>query len=1033
LNLSATFIHRPIASFLLAIAIILLGVLAYFKMPVASLPQADIPTIVVRANLPGASPESMAATVATPLERAMVGVAGVKAIDSSSNQGATQVILHFALDTDINEAAREVQAAINTAIPQLPSGMPSPPQYYKVNPSQQPIFYLAFSSDNLSPSRLYEIATNKILPHLAQIQGVGEVEINGASMPAVRVVVNSKALMNQSVSLEQVRLAIANSNRIQPVGILEHDALRWQVQLAAHSLNAAQFANIIVHRNGNQLVRLKDVAEVSDSVENRYVSGFHNGKPAVIMMISRQPNANTVATIDHIKAKLPFLQALIPADSKLTIVMDSSDVIRSGLNEARDTLLFSIVLVVLIICLLLGRLRSAIMPTVAMIVTLIGVFSVIYLAGFSLNNLSIMALIVAIGLVIDDAIVVLENIERHIEAGLNPLQATLKGTQEVGLTLIAMNLTLIVIFVAILFTGGVIERLFREFSLTLVFTIILSVIVALTLIPGLSVKIFKPLHSEKPSKLYRFSQSLVQQLLRIYHQSLIWSLKHGYVIIALWLGAIGTSYYLYTSLPQIMIPEQDTGRLSAFIRGDDGFSYQVMQPKIKAFSDHILADPAVENVIGTSGTMGTTNAGLLINLKPKNERGGLSSKQISERLKREAPWQSGAVFSARVDQDLQLDNPFSSDNANEYMLLLQADNVSDLRKWAPIVAAEMEKLPELEEVETIGDEGAQHLTLDIDREAAKRLGVEMRDIASVLNNSFSQRQVSTIFQEQNQFHVVMEVDKRFTEHPESLAQVQVLSQQGQHVPLTNFATWHYGIANDRVQRRNQFAAMGIGYVVKTGYSYEQADQAIRGVLAQVMLPQDIFVMTDRDVEEENLQSGLSMPWIVFTVVVLMYIVLGISYENLAHPLTILSTIPAVAVGALMTLWLISMPFSLIAMLGMFLLIGIVVKNAILLIDFALKQQKLGATPFDAIVTAAQLRFRPILMTNFAALIGAIPLAMGIGEGSEIRQPLGIAIVGGLALGQFLTLFTTPVIFLYIELLSRWIKSKLNRSHVVKPL
>ena len=585
-----------------------------------------------------------------------------------------------------------------------------------------------------------------------------------------------------------------------------------------------------------------------------------------------------------------------------------------------------------------------------------------------------------------------------------------------------MNLALIVIFISVLFMGGVIERLFREFSLTLVFIVILSVFVSLILTPSLSARCLKPLNSQNHQVLYMYSQRMMQYLTQHYLHSLKWIMRHAYLAILLWLGAIAGSIYLYQSLPKKILPEQDTGRIETFIRGDDGFSFQIMQPKILTFSQSLLKDPAIKDVIGTSGGAGgTTNSFFMVSLKPKAERDGQTTHEIAERIRQNAPWLAGAIFSARVQQDLDLEDLFATSGGQDYLLLLQSDDVALLRKWAPKVAEAMQKLPELDEVETLGDEGAQHVTLDIHREAARRLGIDIESISSVLNNSFSQRQISTIYDQTNQFHVVMEIDKRFTENPESLANIKVPNQNGEYVPLTNFATWSYGITNDRVHRRNQYAAMGIGYVLKQGYTAEQAETAIRGVLPQVMLPHQIFVATDQDVEAESLQPGLSTPMLLLAVIMLIYIVLGVTYESMLHPLTILSTVPAVALGGLLTLWLFNFEFSLIALLGMFLLIGIVVKNAILLIDFTLQQRRLGKTAFESILSAAALRFRPILMTNTAALLGAIPLALSTTEGSELRQPLGIVIMGGLALGQLLTLYTTPVMYLLLEKLAQMCK------------
>lgn len=1026
MNIAETFIRRPVGSFLMAVALLLLGILAYRLTPIAPLPAVDIPTIVVNANLPGASPESMSATVATPLERAMNGISGVKAINASSSQGSSQIELNFELDRNIHDAAREVQAAINAASAQLPAGMPEPPSYRKVNPSQAPIMIMALSSKNLSASQLYDAASNLLSQRISQIEGVGTVDVGGASMPAIRVIINPQALAHQGVSLEQVRQAIVSSNSIRPLGVVEQAAYRWQINLNAGLQTAADFSNVIVQQTPGSIIRLKDVAEVRDSVENRYSAGFHNNEPAVVVRVRRQPNANIAATVDAINRQMPYLQALMPADSTLSVVMDRSRGIRAALYESQVTLMIAALLVVLVICLFLGRLRSAVIPAVVIPVSIIGAFSFIYLFGFSLNNLSVMALIIATGLVVDDAIVVLENIERHIEAGLKPLQAALQGAKEVGFTLIAMNVALMVVFISILFMGGVIERLFREFSLTLVMVMALSLLLSLTLTPSLCAYCLKSSQyyhdKDRQSWLSRTSQSIQQGLSGIYARTLGWTLKHGYVVVILWFAVIAGSVYLYKTMPHGVLPEQDTGRLEGFVRGDDGFSFQIMQPKIEAYRQYLLQDPAVQDLIATAGgDEGTTNADISITLKPMAERQA-SAQEIANRLRANAPHIPGGVLMTDTQQDIYLQNPFAGSN-NEYRLLLQADELPILRKWAPIVAKGMEGLPQLTEVETIGDEGAQQVVLQIDREAAQRLGVSMQAIASVLNNSFSQRQVSTIYQQNNQYRVVMEVDTRFTEQPSSLANVQVMTSSGQRVPLSSFATWRYGIVNDRVHRRNQYAALGIEYALAPGYSAAQAEQAIRNMLPGLMLPSEVFVATDRDIEKENLQSSVSTPLLLLGVMLVVYLVLGVLYESLIHPLTILSTLPSAMGGALLALWMTKTEFSLIALLGLFLLIGIVMKNAIMMVDFAIAAQRQTLSAHAAILQAAQLRLRPILMTNIATFLGAIPLAIGFGEGAEFRQSLGISIAGGVLLSQFLTLYTTPVIYLYFERLQHWLKRK----------
>lgn len=1026
MNIAEPFIKRPVAASLLAVAIVLLGLLSWRLLPVAPLPQVDFPAIQVYASLPGASPESMASTVATPLERALGSIPGVTAINSNSTQGFTNIWVEFTLDRNLDSAARDVQAALNAARGQLPAGMPGNPGYRKISPSQAPIMALALSSPNLAPSALYDAASTVLAQKLAQIKGVGQVGIDGASLPAVRIQLNPNALANYGIALDEVRNAISTANVLRPLGLLEEDDTRWQVRTNESLRSAADYKNLVIRYGDSGPVRLQDVATVNDSVENRYTDGFHNRSSAVTLTVSRQTGANIVETIDAINAQLPALRALMPGDTQLKVVMDRSPGIRATLKEAEVTLVLAVLLVVAVVWVFLGSARSALIPSLAIPVAIIGAFVVMYLYGFSLNNLSLMALIVAAGLVVDDAIVVLENIKRHIERGLPPMEAAILGAREVGFTLLAMNITLVVIFVSILLMGGVVEKLFREFSITLAAAMLISLLVSLSLTPALCAQLLKkaPKKSERPGTFDEIKQG--------YGIALSWALRHSRIVMLLLAAVIGVNIYLYVAIPKTMLPEQDTGQMTAWVRGDDGFSFQLMQPKIQEFRKVLLTDPAVEDVFGASGGgNGVSNAWMRISLKPMAER-GVSVHEVVDRIRRQIPSIPGAMMMIGPDQDIRLSSPFSR---SEQELLLLSDDLKLMSKWAAKITTAMENMPEVTEVDGVKEEGTQQVVLTIDRETAQRLGVDMATVATLLNNSFSQRQVSTMYDRMNQYRVVMELEPGYTATPAVLEQLQVITRSGERVPLSTFSSFDYGLAEDRVRHTNQFASESIGYGVAEGFTEEQARIAIEQKIGELMVPKDVYLATagtSRPGWGPSTPGMAQEPAVLIACVLLaVYLILGILYESTIHPLTILSTLPSAGIGALLALRLSDTPFSLIAMLGLFLLIGIVMKNAILMIDFALElERKEGLSSRDSIFQAAMMRLRPIMMTNLAGLLGALPLILGSNEGSELRTPLGITIIGGLAVSQLLTLFTTPVVYLYMEKLRNW---GLHRKTLVSPL
>jgi len=1051
MNLSAPFIDRPVATTLLTLGVALAGIMAFQLLPVSPLPQVDYPTISVQASLPGASPETMAATVATPLERALGRIAGVTEMTSSSSLGSTRVVLQFDLGRDIDGAAREVQAAINGARTLLPTGLPGNPTYRKVNPADAPIMILSLTSASMTQGRMYDAAATILAQKFAQVKGIGQVTVGGSALPAVRVELNPNALNKYGIGFEEVRAAIAATNANRPKGTVEDGERQWQIYANDQAKTAAEYLPLIVAYRNGAAVHLADVGEVLDSVQDLRNAGSANGKPSVLVILYRQPNANIIETVDRIRDVLPLMRASIPGAIDLEVALDRTPTIRASLREVERTLLISTALVILVVFLFLRDTRAALIASVAVPISLLGTFGVMYLLGYSLNNLSLMALTIATGFVVDDAIVVLENVRRHIERGMKPIQAALLGAREVGFTVLSMSVSLIAVFIPILLMGGIVGRLFREFAVTLSVAILVSLLVSLTTTPMMCARLLRQrndntlrerndntlrrrsdntLHERndktprqrngmaperQPGRVGRAVENAYAAVLRGYERSLGWALHHGPLMMVLLAATVCLNVYLYVVIPKGFFPQQDTGRLIGNIQADQSISFQAMRVKLATFVDIVRADPAVENVVAFTG--GGRNSGFMfVTLKPLGER-NLSADRVVARLRGALAREPGASLFLTPVQDIRIGARQS--NA-QYQFTVQADELAELRAWEPRLRRALSELPALVDVNTDQQERGLQTSLAIDRDAAARLGITTRMIDATLNDAFGQRLVSTIYNPLNQYRVVMEAAPQYWQSPESLKLIHVIAADGSAVPLSAFST--YGPTNTAVSvsHQGQFAASTISFNLSPGVSLSQATDAIRDTMDRIGVPTSVhgtFQGTARAFQA-SLQS---QPWLILTALLAVYIVLGVLYESFVHPLTILSTLPSAGVGALLALLAFGAEFSIIAFIGVILLIGIVKKNAIMMIDVALDaERRLGKSPREAIFEACSLRFRPIMMTTLAALLGALPLALGAGDGAEFRRPLGIAIVGGLIVSQLLTLYTTPVVYLYLDRFRLWV-------------
>jgi multidrug efflux pump len=1078
MNVSAPFIARPVATTLLTIGIALAGVLAFLRLPVAPLPQVDFPTIAVQAQLPGASPDTVATSVAGPLERHLGQIADVTEMTSQSGVGQTRITLQFGLDRDIDGAARDVQAAINAAHADLPTSLKSNPTYRKVNPADAPILILALTSDTLTRGQLYDAASNVLQQRLSQMDGIGQVIIGGSALPAVRVELNPEALFKYGIGLEDVRAALASANANSPKGAIEDGGQHYQLYTNDQANHAVDYQPLVIAYRNGAAVRLSDVADVQDSVEDLRNEGLANGKASVLVVLFRQPGANIIETVDRVKAELPHLQAAMPTDVEITQAIDRTTTIRASLHDTERTLIIAVCLVTMVVFLFLGDIRSTLIPAVAVPISIIGTFGAMYLLNYSLDNLSLMALTIATGFVVDDAIVVLENITRHTEGGLSRIQAALRGAREVGFTVLSISLSLIAVFIPILLMGGILGRLFREFAITLSLAILVSLVISLTTTPMMCSLLLRTRGAQRPVRRWR---SPFATLLHGYERSLTWALRHGPLLMMVLLATIGLNVLLYIVVPKGFFPQQDTGRLVGSIQADQSISFQLMRRKLAQMMSIVQHDPAVASVVGFTGAgsgggQSATNTGsVYVSLKPLSQRSD-NADQVITRLRRELSQVPGGRLFLQAVQDIRVGGRAS--NA-QFQFTLQADTTEEVYTWAPKLLDALQHSPVLADVNSDQQQKGLETDIVIDRDTASRLGLQTSQIDNTLYDAFGQRQVSTIYSAINQYHVIMEVAPRYWQNPATLkdiyvstaggnpsgtattnapagtaaataatatsstssvnnsarnASINALANTGKGsasagaavstgqesmIPLATFTHFGPGHTPLAVNHQGLFVASTISFNLQPGYSLSDARAELRRASEEIHMPATVrgsLQGTARVFEE----SVANEPILIMAALAAVYIVLGILYESYIHPITILSTLPSAGVGAVLALLVFKTEFSIIAMIGVILLIGIVKKNAIMMIDFAIdakRSQNLSAS--DAIFQACLLRFRPIMMTTMAALFGAIPLALSFGEGGEIRRPLGISIVGGLIFSQLLTLYTTPVLYLYLDRLSTW--------------